>query len=148
MTAVCPSDFTPYPWMEWAFLALGYGVKKGRDRPIIYDFLRFAGRSKVDDETPWCSAFVNYCMEQAGIQGTRRADARSWLRWGRSCLGGPQFGCVVVLWRDDPASKKGHVGFYTGFRGKKLLLLGGNQGNTVSVSEFPKSRVLQYGWPN
>ena len=98
MDVVCPRDFTPYPWMEWAFLALGYGVKKGKDRPVIYDFLRYAGRNNAGDETPWCSAFVNYCMEQAGIRGTRKANARSWLDWGDMSLRSPQLGCVVILW--------------------------------------------------
>jgi uncharacterized protein (TIGR02594 family) len=133
--------------MEWAFLTLGLGVKRGKDRPVISDFLRYAGISAASDQTPWCSAFVNYCMEQAGIRGTRRANARSWLDWGEMSMGLPEFGCVVVLWRESPSSIKGHVGFYTGFRGDKLLLLGGNQGHAVSVAEYPKSRLLGYRWP-
>jgi hypothetical protein len=67
MCAARPTDFTPYPWMERAFLALAHGVKKGRDRPLIYDFLRYDGRSHVNGQTAWCSAFVNYRMEQAGL---------------------------------------------------------------------------------
>jgi uncharacterized protein (TIGR02594 family) len=146
MFAACPSDFTEYPWLEWAFLALGYGVKQGRDRPVISDFLRYAGLSNAGDDTPWCSGFVNYCIEQSGIRGTRRANARSWLTWGTP-LGFPKFGCVAVLWRDNPSGDKGHVGFYTGFQGTQLLLLGGNQSHSVSVNGYPRDRLLQYRWP-
>lgn len=147
MFATCPSNFRPFPWLEWAFLALGYQVREGRDRPIIADFLRYAGINGDGDQTPWCSAFVNYCMEQVGIQGTRMANARSWLGWGGMSLASPQIGCVAVLWRGSPSSAKGHVGFYTGFHSGNLLMLGGNQGNAVTVEEFPMSRVLGYRWP-
>jgi uncharacterized protein (TIGR02594 family) len=165
MYAACPRDFTCYPWMEWAFLALGYSVKEGRDRPVIYDFFKYAPAAhptNIVDSTSWCSAFVCYCFEQAGIQGTRRANARSWLQWGMP-LGSPKFGCVTIFWRGDPEIKHeskgpGHVGFYTGFGGDKLLLLGGNQGNAVTVKEVtvpvqknrkgqPVGGLLGYRWP-
>jgi uncharacterized protein (TIGR02594 family) len=151
MYAACPSDFTPFPWMEWAFLALGHGVRQGRDRPFIHDFLRYAGKSD-DKDHPWCSAFVNYCMEQAGIRGTRNAYARSWVNWGAGrLLTVPKFGCVVVFWQNDPdpaKDKHGHVGFYTGIHRDRPLVLGGNQHHAISVgTPYPKNHILGYRWP-
>ncbi|KKK66354.1 hypothetical protein LCGC14_2964930, partial [marine sediment metagenome] len=38
-----------------------------------------------EDETPWCSSFVNFCVCEAGynpIKETGSARARSWLSWG------------------------------------------------------------------
>ncbi|ATU91532.1 hypothetical protein B5P45_06805 [Phyllobacterium zundukense] len=34
------------------------------------------------DEVAWCSSFVNFCVERAGLQGTDSKAARSWLQFG------------------------------------------------------------------
>ena len=42
----------------------------------------------------------------------------------------------------------GHVGFVVGEDDKgNILLLGGNQGNRVSIASFPKTRITAYVWP-
>lgn len=41
----------------------------------------------------------------------------------------------------------GHVGFLVEARGNKVLILGGNQGDEVSVAAFPRSRLLGCRWP-
>ena len=93
-----------------------------------------------------CSSFVNWCFQQVGYEGTRSAAARSWLHWGTS-LDHPHYGCVVVLARGKNPSL-GHVGFFTDRRPDgKILLLGGNQGNAVSIAAFEAARVLSYRWP-
>ena len=94
-----------------------------------------------DDSTPWCSAFVNWCIETSGIKGTRNPAARSWLNWGVSCK--PQLGCIVVLKRGN-FSWQGHVGFYLNDEGDRIYLLGGNQANMVCVKSYLKSDVLDY----
>jgi uncharacterized protein (TIGR02594 family) len=97
------------------------------------------------DETPWYSAFACWCMEQAGVNSPARANARSWLSWGLP-LKEPVMGAVVVLSRgSDPI--QGHVAFWLGQSRERVLLLGGNQGNSVSVAAYPKLRVLGYRWP-
>jgi uncharacterized protein (TIGR02594 family) len=106
-------------------------------------------RSK--DETPWCSAFVNWCLKQAGYTGTENALARSWLTWGVPTKV-PRRGCIVVLQRTGSAGS-GHVGFYLEETEKDLLLLGGNQQNLetmvfeVSEKYYPKSSLLGYRIP-
>lgn len=85
-------------------------------------------------------------MEQARIRGTNRANARSWLNWGGMCLERPAYGAVTVLWRVRRRHWKGHVGFYVGQEGSNLLLLGGNQGNAVSIRSYPADRLLGYRW--
>jgi len=144
------SQLTAAPWMEWAYLALGeHRIPGPQHNPIVVDFLRYVGAASNGDETPWCSAFANWCMEQAGIRGTRTALARSWLLWGDFTLARPTFGCVTVLWRTSPASMHGHVGFYVGQDGNRLLLLGGNQTtqSKVTIGTYLRSRVLGYRWP-
>ena len=91
------------------------------------------------DSVPWCSSFVNFCVEKAGFDGTDSKAARSWLDWG---VEAEDFvpGCIVVLKREDPP--KGHVGFYVGRESGRIRLLGGNQGNKVSVASFDADRVI------
>src|SRR2546428_8462821 len=125
----CPSDFTPFPWMKYALQEYGVREVTGTGcNASIAAYFTTVGLGP-DDETSWCSAFANWCMKQAGIKGTGRATARSWLHWGNLSLGIPCYGAVTVLWRGKPNSWQGHVAFYVGTQGKKLLLLGGNQGN-------------------
>jgi uncharacterized protein (TIGR02594 family) len=96
----------------------------------------------ASDETAWCSSFLVWCCAQVGIASTRSAAARSWLSWGRALEASEsKFGGIAVLSRPpNPAS--GHVGLWVGQRGDRVYLLGGNQGNAVSVQSFPVSRVL------
>ena len=140
------------PWMDTARGELGVRELPGAahsDRVLEYlDVCRKdvggnlgnwgAGR----DETPWCSAFVNWCLLRSGIEGTRNAAARSWLKWGRHETV-MQPGCIVVLSRDGG----GHVGFYVASDGERVTLLGGNQGDRVSVASYPLDRVVGVRWP-
>lgn len=108
------------------------------DNPRILEYQKTANM-QLDDETPWCSAFANWCVKQAGIAGTRKGNARSWRTWGQA-LDVPRVGAVVVFWRDDPNSAKGHVAFYVRNDGTNIWVLGGNQGNRVSVAVPDGSR--------
>jgi uncharacterized protein (TIGR02594 family) len=147
---ICPADYTPFPWMEHAFGELGIREVRGeRDSRRIQEYLATVNLRHAHDETPWCSAFANWVMKQAGIQGTGRANARSWLTWGESdaCLVRPFFGAVTILWRGQRNGWQGHVAFYVGEWQGKLSLLGGNQNNKVCIKEYDASRVLGYRWP-
>lgn len=138
------------PWMNIADRELGTVEIAGPgDNPRIVEYHGATSLKSPDDETPWCSAFANWCMKQAGILGTNRANARSWLNWGVE-IAKPRPGCVVVLWRESPNSAKGHVAFYVGedqANPAKIRLLGGNQGDKVSITSYDKARVLSYRWP-
>jgi uncharacterized protein (TIGR02594 family) len=115
-----------------------------RHNPEIVAFAAATGNGWVqDDETPWCASFVGAVLAQVGVQGTGRLNARSYVDWGSAVdLDDAQQGDVVVFWRESPTSWKGHVGFYAGVQGDKVLVLGGNQGNKVSIAEYPISRLL------
>jgi uncharacterized protein (TIGR02594 family) len=97
-----------------------------------------------DDETPWCAAFVGSMLERVGVRSTRFESAKSYLQWG-ILLPEPALGCVVVFSRDGG----GHVGFLVGYDDKgNLLVLGGNQGDKVSIRSFPVKRVTGYRYPD
>lgn len=96
------------------------------------------------DDIAWCSSFINWVMIQAGIQPTFSAAARSWLKWGIG-IDSPEVGCVVVLKRGAPPS--GHVCLFIDDMGQNITCLGGNQGDQVKYSVYPKSDVIGYRWP-
>lgn len=137
-------------WMQYAIAEIGVKETPGPgDTPRILDYLSTVAlpSSLLHDSTAHCSAFVNWVMKQAGIPGTGSAAARSWLEWG-DALYEPTYGCVVILWRKKVDSPFGHVGFFTALRGRSVVLLGGNQGDTVSISPYLETRVLGYRWPH
>lgn len=140
---------TPPKWMAIALAEVGVReVAGGGDNARVIEYLSTTGLPAefIRDQTAWCSAFANWCMKQAGIEGTGSAAARSWLAWGTP-LKTPRYGCVVILWRKKADSPFGHVAFYAGDRGRSVMLLGGNQGDAVSLVPYSKSRVLGYRWP-
>jgi uncharacterized protein (TIGR02594 family) len=97
-----------------------------------------------DDETPWCGYFVAHCIDAAGLPYPGKglfARAKEWLNWGKASQ--PVLGAVVVFGRDGG----GHVGFLVGQSAANWYVLGGNQGNMVSITPIAKARALGYRWP-
>ena len=53
------------------------------DNPAIINYAKEAGFEWVDDdETPWCSIFLNWCALISGPKGTNKLNTRSWLPFG------------------------------------------------------------------
>ncbi|MEN6441642.1 MAG: hypothetical protein ABFD97_24030 [Syntrophobacter sp.] len=46
-----------------------------------------------------------------------------------------------------PGKEHGHVGFYTGEDSDVITMLGGNQGDSVSIQDYRKDRWLGFRWP-
>jgi uncharacterized protein (TIGR02594 family) len=150
--AVSPDLATPSPSdpaFAWMTIARGeLGQKEaagGDDNPRIREYHATTKGGAEPDSVPWCSSFVNFCITKAGLTGANSKASRSWLGWGRK-IDTPVAGCVVVLSRGaDPA--KGHVGFYVGEEGGMVRLLGGNQGDAVTIASHAKSRLLGFRMP-
>lgn len=94
-----------------------------------------------DDDIPWCSCWVNWCIQKAGGKGTRNAMARSWLNWGNKSRG--DVGDIVVLTRGN-SKVQGHVGFVYKKGLVYVEVLGGNQTNDVTVQKYLRTKVLGY----
>lgn len=112
----------------------------------ILQYAQETGQTWVrDDETPWCSIFMNWVALKAGAQRSNRANARSWLNVGRP-VQQPEPGDVVVFWRGDPNSHDGHVGIFFGYSRdlQRIYVLGGNQHDQVGISAYPTDRVLGF----
>jgi len=140
-----PSEEAAAPWMKIAKGEIGQAEKAGEaeNNPRIMEYLATTGKFK-SDETPWCSAFANWVMVEAGEKGTDSALARSWLKWGEA-IEEPRYGCLVVFKRGK-STWQGHVGFYVRTEGDKIVVLGGNQSNTVSIAPRTKADLLGYRW--
>jgi uncharacterized protein (TIGR02594 family) len=134
---------TPY---EVARNYLGTREIPGKQHsPVILRWLRRIGAAVFDDETAWCSTFVNYCALVTGRERSGSLAARSWLKIGEAVpMIQARKGDVVILWRVRRDSWQGHVAFlerYDAHAGV-LHLLGGNQNNAVNISAYPVSQCL------
>lgn len=135
-------------WLQVARDELGeHEIAGSKDNPRIVEYHNYTSLDASDDETSWCSSFVNYCMARAGQKRTNSAMAKSWLKWGVP-LAEPRLGCVVVMWRGSPSLSTGHVGFWLSEDKDTFKMLGGNQSDQVSIATQPKSRILAYRWPS
>jgi len=114
------------------------------DNPKIMEMYRTIGQDWVEhDEMAWCAAFVGHCLETSGIASSRKLNARSYLTWGEKVpsLEQAKEGDVVVLSRGT-SGWQGHVAFFLRAVGQQVEVLGGNQGNGVSITRYPQSKIL------
>lgn len=138
-------------WLTIARQEIGQQEVAGpEDNPRIVEYQRATTLRATDDETPWCAAFVGWCLERAGVPSTRSARARSYEEWGRPVsMTAPVPGCIAVFWRGSKDSGQGHVGFYVGgsVAAGSVDVLGGNQSNSVKVSTYGTDKLLGFRWP-
>lgn len=115
-----------------------------KHNPAIVKMFEASGHGWVkDDETPWCAAFVGSVLAECGLQGTGDLAARSYMKWGEAVdPAAAKPGDIVVFWRGSKDGWQGHVAFFDKFEGDDVWVLGGNQGNTVSVARYPRARLL------
>jgi uncharacterized protein (TIGR02594 family) len=139
------------PWMRVALRHLGVSEAELHDVFTIANYLNTVRARLIDSKrssadelaiTHWCSAFVNFCLKEAGITGMNLPNARSWLKWGKETTT-PTFGDVAVFWRvvDKDLTTFGHVGFFVKFAPPNhAVILGGNQHDSVCFGLYPINR--------
>ncbi len=135
------------PWMSAAWRDFGVTERSGAAAdPRIVAYYRDVGHPNItDDAVAWCAAYLGAALERAGIVSTRSLLARSYTDFG-TALSEPAYGAIAVFPRgDDPG--QGHVGFVAGWTDTHLYLLSGNQGDAVTVSGFPRDRLVALRWP-
>lgn len=138
------------PWLDEAYRLVG--LKEDTSAGSNEQILQFARDLQIpyfDDDVPWCGLFVSHCIASQLPQEplpTNSLGARQFERFGDKAE--PQTGAVMVFWREGRDSGKGHVGFYVGEdRNGNYLLLGGNQGDQVSIIAKPMDRFVCARWP-
>jgi uncharacterized protein (TIGR02594 family) len=135
---------TELPWIVRARAHVGLAEIQGpKHSTAIAGWLSKLRAWWSDDETPWCGVFVAAMLEDDAPLPKHWYRALAWKDWGVR-LDQPEVGCVAVFER----AGGGHVGFVVGRdRMSNLLVLGGNQGNRVSIAAFPRNRAVAYRWP-
>lgn len=124
------------------------GKREVPDRAALQDYLTTGGANLDPATTAWCAAFVNATLKQSGMTGTGSNLARSFLNYGEG-VDTPTKGDIAVFSRGDPNGPYGHVGFFEGYGPDgKIRVLGGNQGDSVSVAEYGPERLLGFRRPS
>jgi uncharacterized protein (TIGR02594 family) len=138
-------------WLRAARAKLGTREAPGSaNSPTIMGWIKRLGAKVLGtvvnaDSVPWCGTFVAICMTEAGIApATIAVRAKAWATWGvnlRTDRLAP--GAVLVFEREGG----GHVAFYVGQDSTHYHVLGGNQGDCVSIMRIARSRLIASRWP-
>jgi uncharacterized protein (TIGR02594 family) len=98
------------------------------------------------DSVPWCGVFVAKCLDEVGITSPPFAvRAKAWADWGAN-LRAERLAPGAVRVFERPGG--GHVGFNVAEDADAYHVLGGNQGDSVSVARLTKERCIARRWPH
>jgi uncharacterized protein (TIGR02594 family) len=117
-----------------------YGVTESKGRantPAILEWAKEVGVGSeyTSDETAWCGLFCAVIAKRAGKEPPHDPLwALNWRNFGKAA-DKPMLGDVMIFTRDGG----GHVAMYIGQDAKYWHILGGNQGDTVSIVRRAKS---------
>ncbi len=139
---------TDLPWMIEARKVMG--LHEVRDNAALSKWLKSEGKTLGNPaKLPWCGDFVDTAIAlslptepRPGPLGQNPYWALNWLHFGKPC--GEVYGAVVAFKRPGG----GHVGFLVGQDKTRYFVLGGNQGDTVSITPILKSRAQGFRWPS
>jgi uncharacterized protein (TIGR02594 family) len=139
------------PWLDVARQELDKNIAEPDARIVTY----FGATDFGPGATPtthWCGAFAAFCVSQAGLKPPPgSAVAANWKSWGSEIpfrSGEMPNGAVVVLSPSEGTGTSGHVAFFSRFveNGKRVELLGGNQGNALNLTSYLASRIAAVRW--
>lgn len=127
-----------------------FGLHELKNQTELTKWLRSDGKNLGDTtKLPWCGDYVETAILNSlpdekftGALLKNPYWARNWLKFGVKV--DPIYGAVIVFSRGTG----GHVGFVVGEDETDYYVLGGNQGDTVSISRISKTRFLGCSWPS
>ena len=110
------------------------------NNPSIMAWAKATGQDRAyrNDATAWCGLWMAYVALQAGWEPpVNPLWARNWLNFGNASIV-EMLGDVLVFSRGNG----GHVGLYVGEDAGAYHVLGGNQGDRVSIKRIAKGRLI------
>lgn len=140
-------------WLEYARTFKGVKEIPGpkHNAVIIGWAVQLGGWVKAyvtNDDAPWCGLFPAHVFQKVLPGFKRPANPLSALAWGKVGVPilMPSPGAILTFKRPGG----GHVGFYEGEDATHYHVLGGNQGNAVSIARIEKNRLVAQGirWPD
>lgn len=134
---------TRAPWVNE--LLKVRGLHEVQNYTALVKWLRSDGNTLGDPRKfPWCGDAVATALKLA-LPNINLPGNPYWVRnfedWGLEVK--PQYGAILVFER----GRGGHIGFYMGETKDYYLVLGGNQGNSVTISRVAKNRCIGVRWP-
>ncbi len=106
-------------------------------------------KEQLAGDVAWCGAFVKHVLSEMGVESVAKKKGYEYLRAKDYAsigeripsIGQAKLGDLIVKMND---SGQYHVGFYAGrdsMDPKRILMLGGNQNDSVSVNSYPINEV-------
>lgn len=110
------------------------------DNPQIMEWAKELKLTQyVNDSVPWCGLFIAIIAKRANKSlPPNPLWARDWLTWGQIVYT-PKLGDVMIFERKGGG---GHVTLYVGENSTHYFCLGGNQGDSVSITSVAKNRLI------
>lgn len=136
------------PWIDVAMSLMGTKEVPGAaNNPKIIAWSKVIGgnieKSYIADSIPWCGLFVAYCLVSVGIPPVTDALwALNWRNLGEK-QASPSFGSVFTMSRQGG----GHTGFAVSQDKHHWHILGGNQGDSVTITKIVKSPQHRFNFP-
>ena len=133
------------PMLRVAFSYLGLRETPGAaSNPRVVELYALAGHPEVkNDAVAWCAAFVGACAVKAGIAGSGALTARSYLNWGQPVNTRKRIPrSAVLVFRRGNSAWQGHVCFCLNDDGRVLTVIGGNQGDAVTIARYSKAALI------
>jgi uncharacterized protein (TIGR02594 family) len=99
----------------------------------------------------WSSAFVEWSLNQVGIQGPKSSNPLHWDHWKRlvweraNLEADPELGCVMVF---SLGGDRKHVAFFLTSSKDYFVVLGGNQNKGVGVKPYSRRQALSCHMPS
>lgn len=165
-----PPLSTNPPWLDiaWQEYEKYKGLKETQE-PLLSATKKYFSitnsKGCAGDATPWCAAFVYWCLVQSGYQnsGNVTAYARAWntnvtTAWygywkegeihkpnENNGVGKPFIGAIALQGEKNDIT---HLGIVVGLnKNGNPILLGGNQSDKLCLSAFSEKSIKQYVKP-
>jgi uncharacterized protein (TIGR02594 family) len=147
-----------YDYPNWLISASAdIGLHEINDKAEVSKYTTYKGLNSdagtftfsdgVGSRHAWCGCFANYHLEESGYSGpeVNAASVQNWNGTWRTWESGtkitkPTLGAFVTLGDD-------HVGMVVGMSNDNILILGGNQGDKVSVMSRAVKSNYQFFLP-
>lgn len=137
-------DETMPPWM--AEMHRRMGLHEVRDNAVLSAWLRIGRYLGNPAKLPWCGDAMETCIVKtlpAEPVPNNPFWAQAWKDFGQD-VGEPVVGAVgVIRWN----ASSGHVGIVAHSDRSRVLLLGGNQSDSINLTWFNRSLFIAFRWP-
>lgn len=138
---------------------------KDRWNPVIVAFFKQTDTTPEGDTTPWCAAFLNWCLARARYHGGTGSAASASFRVAPGETNDPSVGDIIV-YKNTDGSCLGHAALVLarGDAAGQFQVLGGNQKNSsghhsvnrklvpfagsgLTFHSFHRMKALKNSWP-